>query len=652
MHRSITILSIFMAMGLSHIYADRGIGVAAKSGRFALVIGNGAYETAPLRNPANDARDMAALLERKGFAVDLQTDADQRQMEEAIRTFGKSLRDGGVGLFFYAGHGMQVDGSNYLIPVGTNIEMEAEVRYEAVDANRVLSMMESAGNDLNMVFLDACRNNPFARSFRSSSQGLAQMDAPKGSFVAFATAPGAVAADGEGRNGLFTGQLLKQMQVPGLPLTRMMMEVRKGVLRESDDRQTPWDVSSLTGDFYFTESRKEQPVQLAGGFMQSETTGTGRLLLTTNPPGSEIVIDGVLSGTSPLNVKLKPGIYTVEAKKRNYKNEEKRVRIFENGDLRLELILDRTGGTLSVKSAPPDAEVEIDRVYSGTTPLNAKGLDSGQVTVKVKKKGYQDWQRRVSIEQGRESRIFAELKTEQKTGTGMVSIPAGEFRMGSKEGGSDEKPVHTVYLDQFLIDKQETTVADYRKCVDAGKCDQPKTGGYYNWGKTGRDRHPINGVDWFNAKKYCEYAGKRLPTEAEWERAASWKNGKKYKYPSGKSSVSCADAVMDDGNKYGGSDADGCGKDRTWPVGSKPKEINGTYDMAGNVWEWVLDWYDSDYYSRSPRSNPQGPDSGSNRVFRGGGWGSTASDLRGANRSNYVPSHRYYNLGFRCVASP
>jgi hypothetical protein len=234
--------------------SDRGIGVSGKLNRIALVIGNSNYQSAPLKNPANDANDMALVLKQKGFTVTKLTNATQRQMEKEIGRFGKSLRDGGVGLFFYAGHGMQVNGTNYLIPIGANIEAEEDIKYESVDANRILAKMEAAGNDLNMVFLDACRNNPFARSFRSSNKGLAQMDAPKGSFVSFATAPGSVAADGAGRNGLFTGQLIKHMQTPELPLTRMMMEVRKGVLRESEDKQTPWDVSSLTGEFYFSVS--------------------------------------------------------------------------------------------------------------------------------------------------------------------------------------------------------------------------------------------------------------------------------------------------------------------------------------------------------------------------------------------------------------
>ena len=206
-----------------------------QSKRIALVFGNGAYKNNPLKNPVNDADDMAAVLKQKGFEVTLLTNATRRQMEKAISGFGKKLRDNGVGLIFLCRHGMQVNGVNYLIPIGAEIKTEADVEFEAVNANRVLANMEAAGNAINMVFLDACRNNPFARSFRSSRSGLAQMDAPKGSFVAFATSPGSVASDGNGRNGLFTGQLIKQIHSSHLPLSQMMMDVRKGVLKESQD---------------------------------------------------------------------------------------------------------------------------------------------------------------------------------------------------------------------------------------------------------------------------------------------------------------------------------------------------------------------------------------------------------------------------------
>jgi len=239
------IILLFPAYGL----AERGIRV--KQNRLALVIGNGAYKSAPLKNPVNDASDMASTLRNLGFDVMHINNADRRRMEDTIREFGRRLRHGGVGLFYYAGHGMQVDGRNYLIPVDAKVESESDVKFEAVDAGRVLGKMEDAENELNIVILDACRDNPFARSFRSSSLGLARMDAPKGSLIAYATAPGYVAADGTGRNGIYTKYLLKHITAPGLTLEQVLKRVRVEVINETRDKQVPWESSSLTGEFYF-----------------------------------------------------------------------------------------------------------------------------------------------------------------------------------------------------------------------------------------------------------------------------------------------------------------------------------------------------------------------------------------------------------------
>ena len=219
--------------------------------RVALVIGNGAYKAAPLKNPVNDARDMAAALKRLGFDVTLLTDAGQQEMDTAVREFGLKLRQGGSGLFYYAGHGLQVSGENYLVPVGADIQTESDVRYTCLPAGMVLGKMEDARNDLNIIILDACRNNPFARNFRSSEQGLAKMDAPTGSLISYATAPGSVASDGTGRNGLFTQHLLNNMATPGLPITEVFMRVRQSVVAETKRKQVPWEASSLIGQFYF-----------------------------------------------------------------------------------------------------------------------------------------------------------------------------------------------------------------------------------------------------------------------------------------------------------------------------------------------------------------------------------------------------------------
>jgi hypothetical protein len=225
--------------------------VPATEQRVALVIGNSAYKEAPLRNPANDANDIAAALKGLGFAVTLKTNANQKQMKQALREFGQALKKGGVGLFYYAGHGIQSRGRNYLIPVGASVESEAELEDESVDASLVLSYMEDAQNRVNIVVMDACRNNPFTRSFRSASRGLAQMEAARGSFIAYATAPGSVAADGDGRNGVYTKHLLASLKRPDTDMEKVFKRAHAAVMEETKGKQTPWVSSSLTGDFYF-----------------------------------------------------------------------------------------------------------------------------------------------------------------------------------------------------------------------------------------------------------------------------------------------------------------------------------------------------------------------------------------------------------------
>jgi len=224
---------------------------AVSGRRTALVIGNSAYAVGPLKNPVNDATAIAQSLADTGFEVILLTNASLRSMEEGVDKFHARLKQGGAGLFYYAGHGLQVKGRNYLVPSDANLKTESDVKFKCLDAGIILGRMEDAGNELNIVILDACRNNPFARSFRSSERGLARMDAPMGSFIAYATSPGSVAADGSGSHGIYTKHLLANMKRPGLDLSYLFMTVRKGVVDETQRKQVPWESSSLTGLFYF-----------------------------------------------------------------------------------------------------------------------------------------------------------------------------------------------------------------------------------------------------------------------------------------------------------------------------------------------------------------------------------------------------------------
>ena len=223
--------------------------------RVALVIGNATYKTAPLQNPVNDSRAMAKALRGLGFEVIERQNLSREGFSGVAREFGDKLRGATVGLFYFAGHGLQIKGRNFLVPVDADIAREDEVQYRSFDVNEVLDKMDSARTPVNLVVLDACRNNPFVRSFKTSQSGLAQMDAPTGTLIAFATAPGSVAQDGEGMaNGLYTGALLKHLATPGLAVEQMFKRVRVDVVSASKNSQVPWESSSLSRDFSFAQA--------------------------------------------------------------------------------------------------------------------------------------------------------------------------------------------------------------------------------------------------------------------------------------------------------------------------------------------------------------------------------------------------------------
>jgi hypothetical protein len=224
--------------------------------RIALIIGNSAYEAvSSLDNPTRDAAAISETLESLGFQVTLLSDSSLVQMRRAITDFGRALREAGpeaTGLFYYAGHGVQSFGSNYLLPVDVALSDAADLDLVAVEAQSVLRQMFSARNKVNIVLLDACRNNPFSDIPEFNDNGLAEMKAPTGTYLAYATAPGAVAMDGLDGNSPFTAALVKQMTVPGQAIEQTLKNVRVAVLEETGGRQTPWDSSSLTTNFIFT----------------------------------------------------------------------------------------------------------------------------------------------------------------------------------------------------------------------------------------------------------------------------------------------------------------------------------------------------------------------------------------------------------------
>ena len=239
----LTFLISFLLLGSS--FAQQ------KETRVALVIGNSAYKTSPLKNPVNDSRDMAAKLRALGFTVVERNNLVVKQIGSTLREFRSKLVPGSVALIFYAGHGLQIKGENYFPTVDAEISGEEDVPNQSLSMRQIMDVLGDAKTRLNLVFLDACRNNPYSRSFRSASDGLSRVTAPTGTLISFATRPGSIAADGDGRNGLYTGALLQAMDNKGQAIEQVLKRVVTSVKAGSRNQQEPWMEGSIEGEFCF-----------------------------------------------------------------------------------------------------------------------------------------------------------------------------------------------------------------------------------------------------------------------------------------------------------------------------------------------------------------------------------------------------------------
>jgi formylglycine-generating enzyme required for sulfatase activity len=238
---------------------------------------------------------------------------------------------------------------------------------------------------------------------------------------------------------------------------------------------------------------------------------------------------------------------------------------------------------------------------------------------------------------------YGKTVSAQSQDPSMVLVPSGEFTMGSPTGDVDERPPHQVYLDSFLIDKHEVTVGQYAEFLQQAGGNAPSD--WKTMNQLSNKKRPVSNVDWADAAAYCKWAGKRLPTEAEWEKAARGTDGRLYPWGNEPPTTRHANYGQSGSNNNGALS----------PVGSfeEGKSPYGVYDMAGNVWEWVSDWYDHDYYKASPQRNPEGPPTGGFKGIRGGSWNSSPRALRSADRYWDPPTFRsQYSPGFRCVKKP
>ena len=246
--------SLFLPLPYAWVWAQQSEGALklVRVPKIALVIGNTKYPEAPLKNPGNDAKGIAEELQKLGFKVNLKLDAGRNDMIEAIRAFGAELgKKKGVGVFYYAGHGAQLAWKNYLIPVDADIEKLEDMQTKTVELNSLLEGIVKAQNPMNVIILDACRDNPFGSKVNTQQKGLSQFDAPPDSLLAYATSPGNTAADGDGANGLYTENLLREIKVPEARIEDVFKRVRLAVRRKTEGQQIPWESTSLEEDFWF-----------------------------------------------------------------------------------------------------------------------------------------------------------------------------------------------------------------------------------------------------------------------------------------------------------------------------------------------------------------------------------------------------------------
>ncbi|MDQ7246835.1 SUMF1/EgtB/PvdO family nonheme iron enzyme [Dongia sedimenti] len=599
--------------------------LAAAEPRIALIIANGNYkgDIGSLKNPVGDGKLMGDALRKVGFTVNLLTDGDQRAMKKALNDFGQALAEAGptaTGLFYYAGHGLQVSGENYLVPVGANIKREGDVELEALSAEAVLKVLNFSGSKIQIVILDACRNNPLMRSFRSGSFGLAKIDAPIGSFVAYSTAPGSVAADGKGSNSPFAAALATEVQKPGASIEEMFRNVRAKVIAETDSQQVPWDSSSLTAPFYFSKD-----------FSAAGSTAAM----------DQMFWDSIKDSSDPADFKA----YIAKFPKGTF---------VELADNRLQVL----------RKAPPEAQPT--QTAAVTEPSQPKSLSEDAPAAQLTPPSS-------NLKPGT---VFRDCKDCPE----MVVIPAGSFMMGSPDGeagrASDEGPQHKETIPRAIaFSKFEVTLEQYKRFMDATGRDPGAMCWYYRdeeeeWlpkqGRTFSDpgfsqskTGPALCLNYGDARAYAAWLSKltgqnyRLPSEAEWEYAARagtktaryWGDGDeeqctygngadlnwKKKYPKDPGFNPC-----DDGYAFSA------------PVGSFKPNAFGLYDMLGNSWELTQDCLSGSYSGTDNKGAPQ-LGTCEKHAIRGGSYGRGSKFLRAATRGGMKEDVRGVTNSIRLV---
>jgi formylglycine-generating enzyme required for sulfatase activity len=609
--------------------------------RIALVIGNSDYSSGSLPNPANDAKLIGDALTSLGFDVIARRNADQITMKRAIQEFGSRLEGAGpgaVGLFYYAGHGLQLSGRNYLIPTTARIDREGDVEIEAVSADWVIEQMRYARNRLNIVILDACRNNPFTRSMRSVDHGLATMDAPAGILIAYSTAPGAVAADGTGRNSPYTEALTHAMREMHEPVEQVFKHVRVGVMTATSGKQVPWESSSLTGDFYFAAPSKVAPetssALVSGAVPATAAVPTAGAVPTANKPESRTFgtwISSLFGSGKPESdagskaapdARLPPGTATKPAAAAPLTAAgQPALAIEPTAATKLAAVpigpaVNASGSLLSGARAVPLLQ---------SLGIQASDIDGGH--------NYPETAIRQLIE-GTPRRVTLGSTPEQIRAAFAL---CRQYSSACQLSWYGDEGLRNVTLDPFELDPVPVSVRAFRQFVDSSHYKtQAETAGFAyavvegslkpvsggSWRNAVKrdavdDESPVVGVSFQDAVAYCRYKGERLPSEDEWEYVA--RGPKRHTFPWGENLDPAANAHaappgVNDGPAEG---------------------IGGRYKgLSGNVWQWV----DTKV--------------GGRKVLKGGSWlEPNPANKRAATRRYELSNRADEDSGFRCAKS-
>ncbi len=591
------VIGLLLVAGTS--FGQRNLAITASgtengSKRVALVVGNSAYTTLPLDNPINDARAMAVKLQSLGFEVIKRENLTSKQIGSTLREFRSRLAPGAEAIFFYAGHGLQVKGVNYLPAVDADISSEEDVPMQSLEVGKVLELMEDSKTRLNLVFLDACRNNPFSRRFRSAAEGLAKVNAPSGTIMSFATRPGSVASDGDGKNGLYTEHLLAAMDQPGQPIEQVLKQVLSGVKKTSKGKQEPWWEGGIEGNFYFIQ---------------------GPVTVNVAQPASLTKLD-------PAQVEL--SFWESMKGSQDKADFEEYLKQYPQGKF-AGLARNRIK-QLGASVTPP------------STMLPSSPIVSAPPAAAPVSPAYRDGQ------------VFRDCADCPE----MVVIPGGSFMMGSPgneaERFGNEGPQHQVNIRRFALAKTEVTQRQWVALMGSNPSE------FKNCGLDCPVENVSWDDAQAYVRKLSEKTGQgyRLPSESEWEYAA--RGGSSSARPWGKNAdAACRYANVGDqttkaqvpGWSYTIHNCND-GYAYTAPVGSYQSNGFGLYDMIGNAWEWTEDyWHDS--YTGAPSDGSAwmtGGDS-TQRVLRGGSWLNSPQLARSAHRNRLVTSNRYNYIGFR-----